>query len=433
MHESWLKQNANGETTDVDIWAVSFTAHPLLDPEFPQHRSRLLELGRMTYFRIRRDNEAYRQTLLRYFFSPHLNPAEPIGLSQLKALAREYLLEADIYLASAIDLLPTESRQAVTPLAEVCACDDVRDLIGMAFHGRSGRLRYEARRKLFLGQTLLHIDQSREIQDGPKHLASFEEILASGLWQYTRQVHDLRIGFHVQENGCDINYTSRPTEADRRLDFRSTFLEKKHGHRTISLDVLYYNCRFKRSVTNIGMEAVDGVERVLERPRWGQMRTASSGSILSKMIRKGINHPDEIGDLIGAMFIVNDNESLNDLLLMLDSCLATPFGWRNVTDTLAGNPNGSALNHYSSKEFKVFKGDVDVLHSDNDDRTAPYRFPVEIQIFTLEGYLRTVCSSHEASHRALKLRQFLFGLVPRIFPRGIYGSDWLVPEKVTGN
>ena len=72
----------------------------------------------------------------------------------------------------------------------------------------------------------------------------------------------------------------------------------------------------------------------------------------------------------------------------------------------------------------MFKGDVDVLTSEAGGGT-PYRFPVEVQIFTLESYLRTVCGAHEASHLALKLRQFLFGLVPKIFPRRIYGADWL--------
>jgi hypothetical protein len=53
---------------------------------------------------------------------------------------------------------------------------------------------------------------------------------------------------------------------------------------------------------------------------------------------------------------------------------------------------------------------------------------VEIQIYTLEAYLRTVCGAHEASHLALKLRQFLYGLVPKLFPRAIYGADWLKLE-----
>jgi hypothetical protein len=161
------------------------------------------------------------------------------------------------------------------------------------------------------------------------------------------------------------------------------------------------------------------------------MRQETSGSVLSKMIRKGINNPDEIGDIIGAMFIVNDNEALTDLLVLLDSCIGTPFGWRNVTDTLNEQSSGSSLNTFSSKGFKVFKGDVDVLIGDPGGG-VPYRFPVEVQIFTLESYLRTVCGAHDASHLALKLRQFLFGLVPKIFPGEIYGEDWLRMEQPTG-
>jgi len=157
------------------------------------------------------------------------------------------------------------------------------------------------------------------------------------------------------------------------------------------------------------------------------MRQATSGSVLSKMIRKDLNNPDQIGDIIGAMFIVNDNDALTDLLMLLDSCIGTPFGWRNVTDTLYENPGGSSLNTFSSKAFKVFKGDIDLL-VEEEGRSLPYRFPVEVQIFTLESYLRTVCGAHEASHLALKLRQFLFGLVPRIFPARIYGQEWLKME-----
>jgi hypothetical protein len=200
------------------------------------------------------------------------------------------------------------------------------------------------------------------------------------------------------------------------------------GRRSIALDVLYYNCRFKRSVTPISFEIVDGTHRVLEKIRWGDMRQETSGSVISKMIRKGINNPDEIGDIIGAMFIVNDNDALTDLLILLDTCVGTPFGWRNVTDTFGPQVEGSSLNTFSSKEFKVFKGDVDVLIGESGGST-PYRYPVEIQIFTLEGYLRTVCGFHDASHLALKLRQFIFGLVPRIFPSKIYGSQWLEVDK----
>jgi hypothetical protein len=143
------------------------------------------------------------------------------------------------------------------------------------------------------------------------------------------------------------------------------------------------------------------------------------------MIRLGINNPDEISDVIGAMFIVHGEDEVNDLLALLDSSIGNPLGWRDVIDTLADPKEKNGLNPYSGDGYKVFKGVVEILFPGQSHDQPPYRFPVEIQIYTLEGYLRTVCSSHDASHRALKQRQFLFGLVPKIFPREIFGTEWL--------
>ena len=428
MNQSWVNPHRIKNGPKEDIWEVDYTAHPLLDPEFAAKGSRLLYLTRLNFRRMVRDESVYQQELARIFLPHRDDQTGDTRLPNLAARAGEYLREADIYLASTIELLPTGNREAVMPQPLVTECNDVRDLMGIAIHGEGERLRYEARRKLCLAQMLIQIDQSRIIQDGPAHRTHFEEILNEGLWKHTKQIHDLTVGYRIGRDGFNIEYTSRPGADDMRWDFRSTFLEKHSGRRPISLDILYYNCRFKRSVTPISFEVVDGSHRVLEEARWSDMRQETSGSVLSKMIRKGINNPDEIGDIIGAMFIVNDNDALTDLLILLDSCVGTPFGWRNVTDTLYKRPTGSSLNIFSSKEFKVFKGDVDVLTSDGGGGT-PYRFPVEVQIFTLESYLRTVCGTHEASHLALKLRQFLFGLVPKIFPRKIYGSDWILSDQ----
>ena len=68
---------------------------------------------------------------------------------------------------------------------------------------------------------------------------------------------------------------------------------------------------------------------------------------------------------------------------------------------------------------------MDLLFPGRFPGQAPYRFTVEIQVHTLESFLRTVCGSHHANHLALKLRQFLLGLVPVLFPARIYGTEWL--------
>lgn len=424
MNQSWIDASRINRNTERGNGAVDFTAHPLLDPDFAAKGSRLLYLIRMTFRRILKSDEAYRRELARMFVPTIRGTEELPGLTSMKERAAEYLREADVYLASTIDLLPESCRDAVLPQTMITQCLDVRDLLGISIHGDTGRLRYEARRKLALALYLLQIDQSRSVQDGAAHKTQFEEILNHAIWRHTKQIHDIQVGFRLDPSDGSIKYSSRVGADDTEWNFRSTFVEKERNGRTVSLDILYYNCRFKRSVTPISYETVDGTRRVTESVRWSDMRQETSGSILSKMIRKGVNNPEEIGDIIGAMFIVNDNDALTDLLVLLDSCIGTPFGWRNVTDTLGERPNGAPLNEYSSRDYKVFKGDIDVLYGD-EGGGAPYRFPVEVQIYTLESYLRTVCGAHEANHLALKLRQFLFGLAPKLFPGAIYGEGWL--------
>lgn len=409
-----------------DPWAVDYDAHPLLDPRFPPRGSRLGQLTRLTFRRILRSDQAYAQEMSRFFCPANLDGGVCMTFPELRAATAGYLHEADVYLAATIELLPPDSRRAVAPLELVTQCDDLRDLMGISIHGAGERVRFEARRKLCLAQLLLQIEQSRNIQDGHLHKSLFEDILNEGLWSHTKQIHDLTVGYRLGPDGAHIEYTSRPAPGDMRWNFRSTFVEKAQDGRSLALDILYYNCRFKRSVAPVSFELVDdGSHRVVERQRWAELRQETSGPVLSKMIRKGINNPAELGDIIGAMFIVADNEALGDLLVLLDSCLGTPFGWRNVTDTLSSlETAGSELNVWSSRAYKVFKGDIDILvQPEGADR--PYRFPVEIQIYTLEAYLRTVCGQHEASHQALKQRQFLYGLAPRLFPRRIFGDGWL--------
>jgi hypothetical protein len=416
-----------GRATSLD-WQVDYSAHPMLDPEFTARPTRNRRFIELSYERIR-DDDAYCREAARLLRPLQEAPGAREGCQADVAALAEYLRDADAYVAAAIRLLPQgESRDRMRPLETVARTDDLRRLLGLVFESPDARIRFEAQRKVYLARLLLDIAQSHHIQEGPRYLAFFEELLRESLWQHTRQVHDLVVGFRIGDDGDTIHYTSRPGDGDSRWHFRSVFLEKQLGKQRIALDILYHNCRFKRSVDPPSYEIVDGQHRVLERVRWSEMREHTSGSVLSKMIRKGITNPEQIADLLGAVFIVHDEDALNDLLTLLDDGIGNPFGWRNVTDTLNGRVLGRPLNQHSSSSFRVFKGDVDILVPARDPSRAPYRFSVEIQIHTLESFLRTVCGQHEASHVALKTRQFLFGLVPYLFPASIYGTDWLKLE-----
>ncbi len=427
MNEQWIRADRIVAPWDAVSWNADFTAHPLLDPDFLGRPSRLRRFLQLTYQRILADESAYQREAARLVRPLREAPSEIPPCADDVAIVSEFLVEADVYLQSAIDLLPEASRGTVLPLPEVTACHDLRALMGLACTSVDRRLGYEALRKIHLANLLLDIDHSRHVQDGPLHLAYFQDLLSRAVWRYKTQAYPVNIGFHIDADGERIRYSTRPQSDDQIWHFDSAFIEARDGARPISLDVLYHSCRFKRSVDRVSYEVVDGRHRVLEQVRWQEMKQHRSGSILSKMLRKGINNPDEIGDILGAMFIVHDEDALDDLISLLDRGIGNPFGWRNITDTLGSAPAGTPLNEHSGRGFRVFKGDMDVLIPGRYPGQAPYRFTVEIQIHTLESFLRTVCGSHHANHLALKLRQFLLGLVPVIFPARIYGSDWVNP------
>jgi hypothetical protein len=421
MYQLWVEaEHLRDHNSQGDPWCVDYSAHPLLDPRFIQRHTRVGRFFRLMYNRIKDNDAAYREE-----FGRMMRPIDTMPGSQGTDRIIEYLNEADAYIRDMIDLLPKAARKHVQPNAKITACNDMRTLMSFLFARENARIRYEAQRKLYLAKLLQDIDHSRSIQDGPRHKAYFEKLLREGLWEHAKDTNTVEIGYNLADDGQSIKYNLNPQPDQERWAFRSIFLEREVNGHNMPLDILYYNCRFKRTVTPISYEVVDGSRRVIEHKRWDAMRHNSSGSIVSKMIRKGINNPDDISDILGAMFIVHDEDGVNDLLTLLDATYGNTIGWRNITDTMADAPYSPGLNRYSGHGYKVYKGDLDILHPNPIPDMLPYLFHVEVQIYTMEGFLRTVHGAHDASHLSLKLRQFLHGLVPVVFPREIYGEEWL--------
>ena len=420
MNQRWVDATRLGSgNNDVD-WDVDYSVHSLLDPRFTKRPTRVGRFFRRMFERIRDDDAAYRTEIDRM-----LNPIRRDATGRDPVELVRYLTDAETYVRDLVAVLPRDTRAHVTPDPKISACNDLRTLMSFLFSPENERIRFEAQRKLYLAKLLLDIDHSRHVQLGPHHRSYFERLLREGLWEHALDTNAVEVGFHIADDGETIRYNLKPKPGQQRWHFKTIFLEKLVDGRKIPLDVLYYNCRYKRTVTPISYEVIDGSHRVIERRRWDATGDHSSGSILSKMIRKGIQDPDEIRDLLGAMFIVHDEDAINELLILLDSVFGNPISWQDVTDTLDETVVGRRLNCHSGHGYKVYKGNLGILHPGATPEGLPYRFQVEIQIYALEGFLRTVHGAHTASHLALKLRQFLHGLAPIVFPRAIYGTEWL--------
>jgi hypothetical protein len=339
--------------------------------------------------------------------------AHPPGGSQptFQTMAR-YCHDADTYLDDLLRLVREEDSAPLRPLERCRQTDDLLALLRDMFEGPDPRTRYEAQRKLQLCRLLFDVDHCRSVRDGPRHRKRFEALLDERLWpQVCEETEiDVRCQFRPDRQGLEqVDVGAAPEEPGDRWRFAARHLPDGHGDRGVT--VFHYHSRFKREAARVAPRCEDdGTYRVVELPRWPTLGRRS-GSILSKMIRRGIGDPHLVQDLLGAMFIVGDRTQAHALERRLLDPLGGPFRWRDRLDTLTGERGRARLGARSAPDFRVLKKIVDIL---TEDATAPtpYLFSVEIQIYPLEDYLRTLYDAEAASHDAYKRRQFLHDLLP---------------------
>ncbi len=394
-----------------------YHAHRMLDPYYLDRQSLSARFLLHSYQEMSMGDEPYARGLNRL-----LNPLDrPRPLDENLELGRRYLVDVNAYIHEVVGMLGADVRKRLAMDAEVAAQNDVLGLLGLAFDADTLRERFEAQRKLYLAKLLFDIDHDPGVQMGPVHREYFESVLVGNLWSGARRAKPVDLHYAIAEDGIGIRIGTRPQDpGDETWRFHLTPV-RTPAARTIH--VYHYACRFKREVAPFAYHRGAESYEIRETPIWETLHERRSGSILSKMIRKGEVHPRKIQDILGSMFIVKDVEEVYRLQEMLFRIFGGPLRWKDLVDTISDPSERELLNVHSGKGYEVLKSDVDVLYAPPDPTRKPYVFSVEIQIYTVEGFLRTVHSRHYASHQQLKIRQFLSGLLPYLFPASVYGSD----------
>lgn len=401
---------------------TTYNAHPLLDPKLSETDPTYFRILYKKYLGILQGVERYNDLLNKMLY--------PLGeehvLESNLETARYYLGEADHYIADLMHLLPEAAQDSVEPVKEVGECTDILGLLSMIFGNNDPRIRFEAQRKLYLSKLFFDVDHCREVQNGVSHKRFFESLLEKYIFSGVAHQRRVDVCFGIGADGTTMEYAiDRSPRADQEVwSFDIQEVQILHQGWPVRLHVYFYSCRFKKEI--IAFEYKKGESRYALHPTeiWGGLNRRRNGSIVSKMIRKGENDPRLIRDLIGAMFIVQNLIEVEHLKEILVDLFGGPFRMKNTVDTLSDTRQAQLLNPYTGAGYRVFKCELDVLYrSPHAPDSLPYFFPVEIQIYTLETYLRTIHAEHYASHQALKRRQFLFGLVPYLFPAAVYGSE----------
>lgn len=396
-------------------------AHPFLDPRLSESQPAVLRNLYKRYLEMRENVDAYNDFLNRIL--------RPVGekrpLQSNLVSASYYMNEAVHYVNELLTMMPPAARAELAPRPSVQRAGDLLELLGMVFGSDDPRLAYEAQRKLYLTKLFFDVDHCLDVQRGNEHREHFERLMRSAVFSRVTETRRVEVCFAIRPDGQSMEYSlgrTRPGQECWSFDLQEVELER--DKRPTQLHVYYYACRFKREV--IPFQYEKGADRYELAPTelWPGLTKRRSASIVSKMIRKGEGDPKSIKDLIGAMFIVENPVELDNLRESLYDLLGGIFRVKNVVDTTARGEDRSLLNPYSGMGYKVYKCEVDILYnSERNPAPLPYFYSVELQLYTLENYLRTIHSHHYANHQALKRRQFLQGLLPLLFPEEIYGKS----------
>lgn len=401
-----------------------YSAHPILDPDFLQKEEESARALYKAFFDMRTGTAAY---------NAHLNRMirpwnDPRPMAENLAVIHSYLREVDLYLRELLHLVPRAVAELLHPLPQVTGTNDLLALMQVAFLGPDRRERFEAQRKIYLARLFFDVDHTDDVQNGPAHTRTLEECLQKELWSHVTTTRRFTVSFTLDGDGNTIRYRlGPPAPGEESWPVNLRRIRRSVGGRPAHVHVFYHSCRFKRRYRFRQQEPFPAEEiDPADAPIWEELKRGMSGSIVSKLIRKGEVDPQKIGDLIGAMFIVKDLAEVERLQAILYEVFGGPFRWREEVDTIKSREDRSRLHEHSAANFEVKKSLVGVLFRPEDPRRPPYIFNVEFQIYTLEGFLRTVHGRHEASHEQFKLRQFLEGLLPCLFPASVYGEETLL-------
>jgi hypothetical protein len=414
----------SGPSVSIDgkgLAEVDYSAHPFLDPNLFRRDREALRYFRRVFRNSTAADGRYARML-----NQLLHPiGEESSLVDDERTLASYLQDESSYLRELLSLLPAEYARLFEQTPEVSRCTDLQSLGELVFFRDRGdveherRVRFEAQRKLYLTKLLIQIEHTRMIQDGPRHRDYLIELLEGELFSRVEEVRN-EIASYAPDPEVDL-VGGKGGPAEETWGFRVHRVRSDLSGSKNEVEIWHFDTRFKRESAGFEYAPGRGEYRVSERMRYGEMQRGHSASILSKMLRKGINNPNRITDMLGAKFIVANERDVSRLAHLLHDLLGGIFVFRNQVDLFRRPSDRGLMNRFSAPDFRAFKEDVDVLYRPSPtERGRPYLFSVEMQILTVESFLQSVHSRAYTSHHEYKRRQFLQGVMPLVFPAAIY-------------
>ncbi len=335
----------------------------------------------------------------------------------------------------AISDLPREILEVLRESDEVRRCRDFYELLRLYRSARGERLRYEILRKIGIIVMLSRIENSYNILEMDYAIEKIARVFHKGLGLTEGKRENIYLW--VDENE-DIQYSE-----DRR---RAAILYQESVRRRNSAALPKHSMQVfehRNHTTKFGREILHAEFRSKLRSKG----IVSYTSFVEKIIRKNLEFPNQVHDVLGARLVVRTEDEITPLIRNLQTFLGGSSTRKKEKNTLH-KFGKRTLSKYSGSDYFVWKAvyDITLPHPALARLAAVFRraedvkhiesvtnsfldVVVEVQIQELKSYLLSIAKGSPTDHSLLKTTQVRKNSFYKLFPREIYEKELIRLRK----
>ncbi len=352
---------------------------------------------------------------------------------------RAYSLQVSNVLSEilAIAKLPDEVLETLKEKEQIRGCDDFYDLFLLYRETKDKRVKFEILRKIGIMVLLSRITRSFLIEDVEFAMESVKEVFKKGLGlsrKGSRKYYfwlgsEDKLVFLDDKDKAKSMY-EHDVKKRQELALETYPLQEIECHE--------YDTRYGSRILHIG-----------KRNKLMKDGKIYYASFIEKVIRKNLEFPNQITDLMGVKIIVQDEERVPRMIKEIETVLGGSSTRKKEKNALH-RFGKKKLGRYSSKDYYVWKAiyDIALPHPSISQvkqmigmtrgnkkaqealrkrleyfRNKPHDYVVEVQIQSIESYLLSKTHGSPTEHSNLKKSQVRSSSFFKLFPKEIYESE----------
>ncbi|MFW6285635.1 MAG: hypothetical protein ACOC16_00525 [Nanoarchaeota archaeon] len=340
-----------------------------------------------------------------------------------------------------------ELMSILNEIKELQDCSDIYELYLLYQHNSSPIIRFSVLRKLGLIILLARIDKTYTIEDLDFAMEKIKKALVTHLY---KKKNRNKIYFFWADESYKLNLFTREKQAIKNY-VKTCKKRQALASKIYDMQIFQtksFSTKHNNKIVNIAL-----------RNKLKRDTQISYTSVVEKMIRKNLEFPNQIHDIIGLKIVADNSEDIPSLIDELENFLGGSSTRKREKNSFK-KFGKKLLNKYSSGEYTVWKAVYDIavpnpsinkikeivdltqnktIKSFLNERinyfyNNPKDFVVEVQIQDLKSYLLSAAKGSLPFHDNLKMTQIKENTFYKLFPVEIYKSEFVkLKSKILSN